>query len=81
MSTKKQQTSDGYMNKIPMKTPAKPKLNPNLKIRGETDPEKAMDEYRGRYQKNGNTTWGGAAKLLGDTAVTIGKRIIGQNGD
>jgi hypothetical protein len=64
-----------------IQSPTKPKLNPNLKIRGETDPEKAMDEYRGRYQKNGKTTWGGAAKLLGDVGSTIVKRITGQNGD
>lgn len=66
-------TDTGYM--------IKPKINHNLKIRAMTDPEIAMSQWKEKYQKNGKTTWGGAAKLMGDVGKTIIKRVIGKNGD
>ena len=67
---------------IKIKSYAKPNTSSSApKIRAMTDPEKAMSQWKQRYQKNGKTTWGGAMRLTGDVIKTSIKRVLGINGD
>ena len=68
---KKMSTSNGFMVK-------RPTVNPNLKIKAMTDSEKALSDERAKYQKNGKTTFMGAAKLMGDIGKKIIKRVTMQ---
>lgn len=63
-----------------MKAPVKPRIDTNLKMRAMTDPEKAMADYRQRYtDRNGKTTWGGSARLIGDMVKKMaGRSFLGQ---
>lgn len=64
-------TSNGFM----VRTPVKPKIDKNLKIRAMTDPEKALSEYRQKYTNGqGKVTWKGAATLIKDIGVKAFRR-------